>query len=169
MSNGCPTASQASSAAARDSSRIPRTARTASPKLEATTTSFRLGLSSSMVVFRASRTSRSSWSRVHKSRKLFCSATALPPTQFKIEILCDHLRLGEPVVEGKASSADQEALGNDSGVVSCSKPATRLFDHRLFLRLEGDDLRQTLVTQRWIGPEAHRIDGERAGFGKGIK
>src|SRR6516225_9660696 len=145
MSRGCPTASQASSAAVRDSSRIPRTARTASARRDATTTSFRLGRSSSTVVFTASRTSCSSWSRVHKSRKLFCSATALPPAQFKVEILCDHLRFGEPVVEGKASSADQETLGNDSGIVSCSKSATRLFDHRLFLRLEGDDLRQTLV------------------------
>src|SRR5262245_27561195 len=94
---------------------------------------------------------------------------ALPPPQLKVEILCDRLRFCQAIVEGKAGGANEKALGNNSGIVSSGETAARLLDHRLLLRLKGDDLGQTLVAERRIWPEAHLVDRERASFAKRIE
>src|SRR6516164_10397730 len=111
-------------------------------RLEATTTSFRRGRSSSMVVLRASNRSCNSRSVSRRLRKLFWSATILSPGKFGIEVLGDRFGAGEAVVECKTRRTDQETLGDDAGIISGCESAARLLDHGLLLGLERDDLCQ---------------------------
>src|SRR5258707_15305405 len=56
-----------------------------------------------------------------------------------------------------------------SGIIPGSTPAARFLDHLLLLRLERNDVRQTLVSERRAGLKADGVDGQRVRLAKGVQ
>src|SRR5579871_1499603 len=83
-----------------------------------------------------------------------------------IEVAGQHARASELPIHGMTHGADQEPLGKNPRIGARSQPRRGFLDHLLFFSPEGQNLRQALVAQRWIGLEAHGIDRQSAGLWK---